>query len=116
MAEQPQNHIHKMVFEMLDKEMRKVSLDRIKNVVILNDLSKDIYPVNMEINRLLKKFSLPNHFYYNNKNQWEVHFIKSRDQGKLILSVITLKLLPVNTPAETELDSEEPDPNTGSSK
>jgi len=89
--------INRVIFEMLDKEMRKVPKEKIQNVVIDVGLIKDIYPVNLHVHRVLKKFELQDHFYYTDpRGLWEIHFSKFRTKAnKLMLSVIRLELTPL---------------------
>lgn len=83
--QQRNESIHKMVFERLDKEMRRTEPGLVKTVPVLSadNLTKDIYPYTSHVAKIIRKFDLPDKFFYahvDDENNWTAHFTVNREE------------------------------------
>ena len=101
--------LHKVVFEMLDKELRRIPSTNVMHAIVEVDessfLEKDIYPFTENLERIVKRYELGNKFVYegtkstvffnvvwiNAKGQPEQDENTQRRDGVKKLSVIVMK-------------------------
>lgn len=94
--------LHKYIFEQLDKELRKVPDNQVKVIDInvikedvdlkeITPLEKEIYPLTEGMQKLIKRFSIPEKFHFEKENKYTVYFTVTYDPHEPTLSVVMVK-------------------------
>ncbi len=87
---QDSQQIPKAVFELIDKELRKIDLKEVEVMKEEDEMRRDAYPVSTNLMRLIRKFQLPDRFYYDG-GKFTHHFTLIINEEGAKITVVSFK-------------------------